>query len=620
LKNFDGIIRRKFAGFNIRIRLVTLNRIFHLILSATGKWSLIWIVLLVFQGTLPLAIVYLTKTTVDGVVLASGKGLSVEALQPTIYAGLMLAGAILLGELLGSVAEWIRTAQSELVNDRINDLIFRKSSVIDLAFFESPDYFDKLHQARSEAASRSLALLENGGSLLQNSITLVAMGAVLIPYGLWLPVMLIVSTVPALAAVIYFDRKYHHWWKQTTADRRWVEYYDVMLTHPMMAAEIRMFGLAKFFLTKRMDLRVRLRQEKLRLTRNQAMARMGATCLGLMAAGGAMGWMAWRIWQGMASLGDLALFYQAFSRGQSLMRGFLGSLGRMYTNSLFVKNLFSFLDVPCKVIEPDAPVPMPAPLQQGITLNGVSFRYPGSDKWILKGFDLRIPAGKITAIVGPNGAGKSTLIKLICRFYDPEEGEVCMDDIGLPQIAGEDLRRQITILMQHPVQYHDTAANNIAYGNFGSNEHSPSDIEDVARAAGVHEMIVRLPQQYDTLLGKWFVNGTELSAGEWQRVSLARAFYRKAQIIILDEPTSYMDSWSEADWFDRFRLHAGGSTAILITHRFTIARKADLIHVMDHGKIVETGTHDELVAQNGMYAQCWFEQTQQGSAAKEIEN
>lgn len=591
-------------------RLSTLSRIYQLILSATGRWSPSWIVLLILQGVLPLAIVYLTKTTVDGVVLASGRGLSGELLQPVIYSGLMLAGAILLVELLNSVVEWVRTAQSELVNDHISHLIYQKSSVVDLAFFESPAYYDKLHQACSEAATRSLALLENGGGILQNSITLLAMGAVLIPYALWLPVMLLVSTIPAFAAVLYFDRKYHRWWKETTADRRWTEYYDVMLTHSMMAAEIRMFGLAQFFLTRRMNMRVRLRGEKLKLTRNQALARMGATCLGLMAAGTAMGWMVWRIWHGMASLGDLALFYQAFSRGQALMRSFLGSLGKMYTNSLFVHNLFSFLDMPSKVTEPISPIALPIPLKQGIDFHQVSFRYPGSDKLTLEGFNLHIPAGKFTAIVGPNGAGKSTLAKLICRFYDPDSGEVQMDDIGLSNLSGHDLRHHITILMQHPVQYHDSAANNIMYGNFSEDSCSQSEIEHVAQAAGAHDMILRLPQKYDTLLGKWFVNGAELSAGEWQRIAFARAFYRKAQIIILDEPTSYMDSWSEADWFDRFQNLAKGRTGIIITHRFTIARHADVIHVMDQGKIAESGSHDELVAKDGMYARCWIQQTQ----------
>jgi ATP-binding cassette, subfamily B, bacterial len=592
-------------------RFASLFRIFQLILSATGFWSLFWIILLILQGVLPLAIVYLTKTTVDGVVLASGSGLSGKSLQPVIYSGLMLAGAILLVELLNSIVEWIRTAQSELVNDCISHMIFQKSSVVDLAFFESPAYYDKLHQARTEAAGRSLALLESGGGILQNSITLLAMGAVLIPYGLWLPVVLLVSTIPAFAAVLYFDRKYHGWWKETTADRRWTEYYDVMLTHPMMAAEIRMFGLSHFFLNRRKELRLRLREEKLKLTRNQMLARMGSTSLALMAAGAAMGWMVWRIWQGMASLGDLALFYQAFSRGQALMRSFLSNLGRMVANSLFVQNLFSFLDMPYNVNEPVSPIPLPIPIQKGIDFHQVTFRYPGSTKLTLEGFNLHIPAGKFTAIVGPNGAGKSTLAKLICRFFDPDKGEVKMDDIGLVNLSSDDLRRHITVLMQHPVQYHDSAARNIAYGNFSDAAScSHSEIEHVAQAAGAHDMILKLPQKYDTLLGKWFVNGTELSAGEWQRIALARAFYRKAQIIILDEPTSYMDSWSEADWFDRFRKLAIGRTGIIITHRFTIARHADIIHVMDQGKIVESGSHDELVALNGMYARSWVQQTQ----------
>jgi ATP-binding cassette subfamily B protein len=227
----------------------------------------------------------------------------------------------------------------------------------------------------------------------------------------------------------------------------------------------------------------------------------------------------------------------------------------------------------------------------------------------LQDFTLTIPSNQIVAIVGTNGAGKSTLVKLLCRFYDPEEGHITLDGIDIRTLSLQELRRRITVLFQLPVPYQTTAGQNIVLGDrlagFGA-----AAIEAAARGAGAHEIIARLPQGYDTLLGKEFAGGTELSAGEWQRISLARAFLRRAQIVILDEPTSFMDSWAEAAWLGRLRTLVHGRTVLLITHRFTTAMCADVIHVMQHGQIVESGSHVELLAQDGIYAQSWTIQTQ----------
>ena len=242
----------------------------------------------------------------------------------------------------------------------------------------------------------------------------------------------------------------------------------------------------------------------------------------------------------------------------------------------------------------------------------MTFRYPGGERTALQDFDLAIPTGKIMAIVGPNGAGKSTLVKLMCRFYDPQAGSIELDGIDIRRLAIEDLRRQITVLFQMPVSYYATAGQNIAMGDLPAKPRL-ADIEAAARGAGAHEIIARLPRGYDTQLGKWFADGTELSAGEWQRIALARAFLRQAPIVVLDEPTSFMDSWAEAKWLARFRKLVEGRTAVIITHRFTTAMQADMIHVMDEGQIVESGSHAELLAQAGLYAQSWRAQMQAGS-------
>jgi ATP-binding cassette subfamily B protein len=322
-----------------------------------------------------------------------------------------------------------------------------------------------------------------------------------------------------------------------------------------------------------------------------------------------MAWMIARALQGRATLGDLALFHQAFEQGQRLMHTLLQNVGQLYANSLFLGNLFEFLALEPKVVDRVDPLPVPHALTQGICFEHVVFRYPGSQRRALDDFSLTIPAGQLVALVGPNGAGKSTLIKLLCRFYDPEAGRITLDGIDLRDLGQDALRSKIAVLFQQPVHYNATAAENIALGDLGRGREV--EVRTAARAAGDEEIISRLPRGYEQLLGNWFENGTELSGGEWQRIALARAFLRQAPIIALDEPTSALDPWAEADWLARFRTLAAGRTALLITHRFTTAMHADIVHVIDGGRIVESGCHRQLLAQGGRYAQSWAAQTQE---------
>ena len=590
-------------------QLSYLPQTFHLVWTAAHNWTLAWIMLLVVQGLLPVATVYLTRLLVNRLVAVVGNGTSWESIQPILIPAALMAGVLLLAEFLRSAIEWIRTAQSELVQDHISALVHEKSVAVDLAFYESSEYYDHLNRARSDASSRSLGLLENSGSLLQNSITLLAMAAVLIPYGAWLRFVLLISTLPAFYVVLRLNRRQHQWWQQTTVDRRWLQYYEMLLTHSAVAAELRLFNLGPHFRSAYQALRRRLRTERLQLIKDQTLGRLGAGAVALLVSGTALIWMARQVLLGLMTLGDLALFYQAFNQSQNLMRSLLGNLGQVYSNSLFLSNLFEFLRLEPQVVDPQNPLPVPLDLKKGIRFRQITFRYPGSKRAALENFNLTIPAGQVVAIVGDNGAGKSTLVKLLCRFYDPEAGRIEVDGIDIRDLSIQEFRRLITVLFQSPIPYHATAAQNISLGDLSAAP-SAAEIEAAARGAGAHELIARLPRGYDTPLGKWFANGAELSGGEWQRVALARAFLRQAQIIVLDEPTSAMDSWAEADWLERFRTLANGRTAIVITHRFTLAMRADMIHVMRNGQIVESGNHDELLAQGGLYAQSWTAQMQ----------
>jgi ATP-binding cassette, subfamily B, bacterial len=588
-------------------QLSCVPRALGLVWAAAPSWTLSWGSLLVIQGLLPVATVYLTRMLVDSLVVAVRTHGSWSSMRPTlVVAGLMICVTLLM-EFLESTIEWIRSAQSEFIRDHISALVHEKSASVDIAFYESPEYHDHLYRVRDEANSYPLALLESVGSLLQNSVTLLAMGSVLIPYGGWVPLLLLVSILPALYVVLSFNWRNHQWWEQTTSNRRWAMYYDDVLVDNDVAAELRVFGLGAHFQSAYSAFRRGLRTQHLRLLKKQSLGRLGAGTAALLISGAAMAWMVWRALRGAATLGDLALFYQAFQRGQSLMRSLLGDVGKIYSNTLFLGNLFEFLDLKPQVLDPPIPVPAPSVLGRGICFRQVTFRYPGSNRMALQHFNLAIPAGQTTAIVGPNGAGKSTLVKLLCRFYDPEGGSIELDGINLRDITIAELRRVMTVLFQSPVHYHATAAQNIALGNLWEIS-EPVEVETAARAAGAHDLITSLPKGYETLLGKWFAEGTELSEGEWQRIALARAYLRRAHILILDEPTSHMDPWAEVDWLERFHALARGRTAVIITHRFTVAMHADVIHVMHEGQIVESGTHQQLLTRSGLYAESWAAQ------------
>lgn len=590
-----------------RRSLQRVPRALQLAWSGAPGWTVASLSLVVVQGLLPALSIVLAKYVVDAAVFAVDAGGESNSLEPLLIYAALLAAVMLLTQILDSVARWVQIAQGEIVGDHLRAMVHRKSAEMDFAYYEMSEYYDELYRVLEESQSRPLALLHSVGGFFRDAIAIVAMGAVLLPYGLWLPVALVLSTIPAFLVLVRYNREYHNWWHSRTEDYRRSQYFDQVLTHGLTAAEVRVFGLRGLFQPAYESIRTLLRSERIALERRQVFVRLFAALIGLVVVASVMVWMGWRVIQGAGTLGDLALFYQAFNRGQNQMRTLLGGIGQMHEHGLFLSHLFEFLDREPTIRRPESARAVPERLVEGVRLKDVTFSYPGMQEPVLRDFNLHLPAGKVVAIVGENGAGKSTVFKLLARLYDPTHGSVEIDGVDIRSFDPEELRSKITALFQLPVNYHATAGESITMGDIYS-QPDVARMEQAAVSAGIHERIQRLPAGYESQLGKWFTDGHELSGGEWQRLALARAFYRDAPILLLDEPTSRMDSWSEADWFERFRKHADGHTTLLITHRFTVARKADLIVVMKEGEIAEQGTHEELVAKGGPYSESWERQ------------
>ena len=600
------------TGESARIRIkqaLRLDFALRLVWQSAPGWTVASLALVVIQGALPLASLYLMKLVVDAVttgLLAADKGAAFE--QVALLIGLT-GGVALVSALCRSLAGLVSEAQAQVITDHMSDVLHAKSIEVDLEYYESAQYYDKLHRAQREAPFRPTRILNGLVQVAQNGISLLAMAGLLFSFHWGIATILFVATIPGLLVRLRYAGQVYRWQRQRTSAERQAWYFHWMLTGDRHAKEIRLFDLGALFRQRFRDLRRQLRQERIRITTRRSLAELVAQVSATLAVFASYAFIAYRTVQGAITLGDLVMYYQAFQRGQGFLQQILSGLAGLYEDNLFLSNLYEFLDLKPRVVQPTHPRPVPRPMRTGIVFDHVSFQYPTGAKKVLEDINLHIRPREVVALVGENGSGKTTLIKLLCRLYDPTSGIITLDGIDLRQFETTALRREISVIFQDYAQYHLTARENIWFGNAAL----PPDQERIvaaARHAGADEVITGLPQGYETILGKWFENGEDLSVGEWQKVALARAFLRDAQIIVLDEPTSDLDARAEYEVFKKFRQLAAGRTVILISHRFSTVRMADRIFVLEGGRIIESGSHDELVRLGGTYARLFETQAQ----------
>ncbi len=585
-----------------------------------GTFALIWraahagavalAALTALAAVLPAGIAWTGKLIVDAVVAAGkGQGAPGHVTELVLLELGLMAASMATGRLLGLQRELLRARLGNVVNERI----LEKALELELRHFEDADVYDKMQNARREASARPLSLVVQAFSIAQNTITLAALSALLVRLSPWSVLVVVASSIPAFLAEARLAAASFRLNSWRAPEGRRLNYLEWILTRDSHVKEVKLFGLGPLVLGRYRTLFAKFYDEDRRLAVRRMVNGVLFGLVSLAAFYAMYALVASRAARSEISLGDLTLYLAVFRQGQGAVQAVLSALGGMYEDALYMTNLFGYLAIPTggerSRRRPALTPPRGRPSR--IELRNVSFRYPGREEWALREVSLVLEAGEKLGLVGENGAGKSTLVKLLLRLYDPTEGEILYGGVDLRDMDVADLRTRVGAVFQDFVRYQFTAAENIGLGSPDHVNDRPR-IEEAARRGGAAALVEALPQRYDTVLGGWFEAGQELSAGQWQKLAVARAFMREgAEVLVLDEPTAAIDAEGEHELFERFRELAADRTAIVISHRFsTIRTMADRIAVLKGGRVEELGSHRALLEKNGRYARLFRLQAQ----------
>ncbi|MGA9824289.1 MAG: ABC transporter ATP-binding protein [Methylocystis sp.] len=558
----------------------------------------------------PVATLYVGKLIIDDVVRLAEAPAKPETFQQWLDGGLLTPLGLLIltefaltvmADVLGRVVSLVDSLLSERVTNASSVRLMEHAATLDLEVFEDAEFQDQLERARRQSSGRMTLMSQLLGQA-QNMVTVASFAAGLVVYAPWLIALLILALAPAFLGEAHFSAKSYSLDFGRTPERRELDYIRQTAASVETAKEVKIFGLNAFLI----DRYVRLATDFYAANRKLAVRR--AWWGGLFTAIGASGYyiayayIVWRTLTGSFSLGDLTFLAGSFRRLHGLLEDLLSSFSSIAGQALYLDDLFSFFDVRPKILSPAKPLPFPNPIREGFVFEDVGFIYPGAERWAVRHLSFTLRAGEVVALVGENGAGKTTLVKLLARLYDPSEGCILLDGRDLRDYDLNALRGGMGVIFQDFVRYNLSAGDNIAVGRIEARD-DRARVERAAMRGRADGVIAGLPRGYDQMIGKRFKNGVELSGGEWQKIAIARAYMREADVLILDEPTAALDARSEFEVFQRFKELSKGKTAVLISHRFSSVRMADRILVLAGGAVEAQGTHEELLARPGRYAE-----------------
>ncbi len=573
------------------------RRAFQLVWTTSRPLTVAFCILTLLAGCLPATVAYVSKLLVDGVVQAQALKQPEGALQVV-----MLEAAAVLS--LALVQRGIGVCQSLLraqLGQRVNVMVLEKALTLELRHFENSEFYDKLSKARQQASSRPLSLVNRTFDLLQQLLILVTYGTLLWQFSPLAVLLLVAAGLPTFLVEAQLSREQFRLfsWRSPESRKQW--YFETLIARDDNVKEVKLFGLGPLFLRRYREIYQVLYAEDRRLTLRRAFWGYTLGLLGVGALYGAYAWIVRATVLGQLSLGEMSMYLLLFKQGQQAVTSSLGSIGGMYEDNLYLSNLYEYLEIPV-----DAPAqgktagPRP---EEGLVFEEVGFSYPGSKKVALESVSFQLKPGQKLALVGENGSGKTTIVKLLSRLYIPTSGRITWDGLDLAEWDEAALRRRIGVIFQDFVNYQLVAGENIGVGDVQALD-SQERWNEAAHKGLAHEFIEGLPNGYSTQLGRLFQDGQSLSGGQWQKIALSRAFMRKsADLLVLDEPTSAVDPKAEVQIFEHLQEVSQNQMAILISHRFSTVRRADQILVLDKGRVIESGSHQELVEQGGVYAQ-----------------
>lgn len=614
----------------LRERLAALRnlpRFFRLVWDTSPRLMIANSILRIMRSAIPVAILYVGKLIIDQVVAlarTSGSLPSSGLHETTGHVVHVLTGAAgthhlwelvalefglaILSDGLSRAISLIDSLLGDLFSNFTSIKIMRHAAELDLDQFEDSTFYDKLERARQQTTGRTV-LLSQVLSQVQDLITMAFLAAGLMAFNPWLILLLLVAVIPAFLGESYFNDKTYALTRQQTTERRELDYLRYLGASDETAKEVKIFSLSDFLIA-----RFRSLSEKFYWANRDLAIRRSAwgTVFALL---GSIGYYAAYVViiikaiNGTLSIGDLTFLAGSFRQLRGLLEGILTRFTSVSQGAIYLRDLFEFFEITPRIIRSPHPRPFPRPIREGFTFENVGFRYMNSERWANRHLSFTLRPGEKLALVGENGAGKTTLIKLLARLYDPTEGRILLDGVDLREYDPEALRSQIGIIFQDYLRYQMTVGQNIAVGNISKQE-DKSLIEASARQSLADVLVEKYPDKYDQVLGRRFHQGVELSGGEWQKIALARAYMRDAQLLILDEPTAALDARAEYEVFQRFADLTKGKSAVLISHRFSTVRMADRILVLEKGELIEIGSHSALLEKEGRYAELFHLQAQ----------